>query len=474
MASAAPFMIGTSVRPGTVPLVLLACVSLAAVMQGVFLPLDGDVSWLITVAERVLAGERLYADVFEVNPPASVWLYLPLVWLAQVTGARPEAVVAAAAMLAGLASCAVTLRLMGCTAAMAAVLGVVTLVLPGGLFAQREHFAALLALPVLAALAWDEALSRRAAVAIGVAAGLILAIKPHFALALVPAGLWTAWRLRSAHALLPAVLAGAAVVTTYAAAVLAFAPAYLNYLPLLTAVYLPMREAWGALLIGPVVFVPVAVLVLAWLLRPARVPALSVTLLIGMLGFAAAGVVQGKGYANHALPGSVLGFAALAVLVARGEAARERRLRIGAAATLLALTQGYANARILPPPGLAEAVRRVAPPQPSMITLGTQLVTGHPVVRNLDGRWVGSRAALFTAAGAQARMAEASDRAQLQRWYTEDVRSFADDVARARPSVVLVEVAAKRWAAREPVLAAALRRYRPAARAGAIEVWVRR
>ena len=33
-----------------------------------------DTSWLITVCERMLSGERLYAEIYETNPPFSVWL----------------------------------------------------------------------------------------------------------------------------------------------------------------------------------------------------------------------------------------------------------------------------------------------------------------------------------------------------------------------------------------------------------------
>lgn len=452
-------------------------------VQTVFIPLDGDVSWLITVAERVLNGARLYVDLFEVNPPASVWLYLPPVWLAEATGARAEAAVAGMAILAALVSNGITLRIAGRLQAppspvvTAAVLGILTLVLPGGLFAQREHFAVLLALPMLAGLALIAErgeLPRRALIALGIASGLVVVIKPHFALAVLFAGVWAGWRSGSLRVLIPAASAGVVVIAAYAGAVFCFAPAYFDYLPLLAAVYLPMHEAWPALLAGPVVFIPAAVLVLAVLFRPARVSVFAGTLLLGMLGFAVAGVLQAKGYANHALPGSVLGFAGLAVL-ASGEVTRERRRRIGAAALLLALTQVYANCRILPQPGLADALRRVAPPHPAMITLGFDLITGHPAVRNVDGRWIGSRASLFTAAGAQSRMAQSpSERDQLARWYAQDLQSFADDVASGRPDVVLVEASIKRWAGREPVLVAAMRPYRPVVRTGGIELWVRR
>ena len=467
-------------------LILIAAALIGTVVQSIFIPLDGDVSWLITVAEQVLAGKRLYLDLFEVNPPASVWLYVPMVWLAQLSDLRAEGVVAGATILAALLSAFVTLRLSGRLrapappAALAAILGLVTLILPGGLFAQREHFALLLAFPTLtvfALVAEQHCVSARARFAAGFAAGLVVVIKPHFVLAMAPALLWACWKARTIRPLIPSVLGGGLIVAAYAAVLLAFARAYLDYLPLLAGTYLHMRETWPRMLAGPSVFTPAAFLALAALLRPERVPAQVVTLFLGMLGFALAAVIQGKSYANHALPGAALGIAGFCILLLSGTVTRERQRLVGAAALVMAAIVLFSTHRILPQPGLADALRRVAPSNPTMITLGTELVTGHPAVRNVDGRWVGSRASLFTVAGVQYRRPKPmspAERAQLERWYQADVRSFAEDVARGRPEVVLVEVPEKRWAFREPVLVAAMRPYRFATRAGDIEIWLRR
>lgn len=467
-------------------LILVVAALIAAVVQSFFVPIDGDVSWLITVSEQVLGGKRLYLDIFEVNPPASVWLYVPLVWLAQLTGLRAEGVVAGATILLALLCSLLTLRLASRLRqpppppALAAILGIVTLILPGGLFAQREHVACLLALPALssfALIAERHRLSGRARVAAGLAAGLVVVIKPHFALAVAPAALWAAWQARSLRPLLPAIVGGALVVAAYLAAVVIFARPYFDYLPLLAGTYLHMREQWHLMLAGPSVFTPAALLALAALLRPSRVPPLAVTLFLGMAGFALAAIIQGKSYANHALPGAALGIAGFCILLLTGGVTRERQRLVGAAALVMAAIALFSTHRILPQPGLAEAIRRVAPPNPTMITLGTELVTGHPAVRNVDGRWVGSRASLFTVAGVQYRRPtemSAAERAQLERWYRADVQSFADDVARGRPDVVLVERPEKRWVAREPVLVNAMRPYRFATRAGDVEIWLRR
>ncbi|RUW97020.1 hypothetical protein EOA35_26485, partial [Mesorhizobium sp. M8A.F.Ca.ET.023.01.1.1] len=48
-----------------------------ATITSLLLPVNVDVSWLLTVGDRVLNGERLYVDIAEANPPFSTWLYLP-------------------------------------------------------------------------------------------------------------------------------------------------------------------------------------------------------------------------------------------------------------------------------------------------------------------------------------------------------------------------------------------------------------
>jgi hypothetical protein len=171
-----------------------------------------------------------------------------------------------------------------------------------------------------------------------------------------------------------------------------------------------------------------------------------------------------------------LGFAGLALLITeQGVDAARRRLIVVTGAALVCL-ELYAMGSIQPIPGLAEAVARVAPPRPSVITLGSELRTGHPLVRNVDGRWAGSRAALFIAAGAHARLASEGRQPdpRLQRWYRADIESFADDVRRERPDVVLVDAdPGLAWLRNEPQVRAVMAAYRPRARADEVEVWVR-
>ena len=58
---------------------LFAVVTVLSVLLNLRLGTGTDVTWIITIIERMLAGDRLYSDIMEVNPPFSVWLYYPVV-----------------------------------------------------------------------------------------------------------------------------------------------------------------------------------------------------------------------------------------------------------------------------------------------------------------------------------------------------------------------------------------------------------
>jgi hypothetical protein len=349
-----------------------------------------------------------------------------------------------------------------------------------GTFAQREHAALLLTAPVLTAfavLAEGRSLSLPARLTVGLLSGLLIAIKPHFALAVAPAAAIALVQSRALRPMMPVAAAGASVVALYALAVVVFTPAYLQLLPMLADVYLPLRERWSVLLLGPVLVVPLTIYALAFALRSDRPAALARMLLIGSAGFAVAALIQGKGYLNHALPGMALGFVGLALVAAESRVEAGRRKLVLTAAAALACFELYAMASIQPLPRLAETVEAVAPPRPSVITLGPDLLTGHPLVRNVDGRWAGSRPALFTAVAAHRNLTGASDRMspRLRRWYEADLNAFAEDVRRERPDVVLVDARPQlEWLRKEPRIWRAMAAYRPRARAGDVEVWIRR
>ena len=78
----------------------LLAVFAAAIGLRLVLVANTDVSYLITVSEKMLDGQRLYVDLIEFNPPASIFVYLPLVALARGLALRPEVVVDAGVFFA--------------------------------------------------------------------------------------------------------------------------------------------------------------------------------------------------------------------------------------------------------------------------------------------------------------------------------------------------------------------------------------
>lgn len=460
-------------------LAAMASAALAALaIQSLWIPVDADVSWLITVAERVLSGDRLYVDIIEVNPPASVWMYVPSVLLANLLAIRPEAMVVATFIAASFVSVKATLRLASRlddappAPVLAAALSLVALVLPMALFAQREHAALLLALPAIAAIAVIAEGKRVAPAALhasGLAAGLIVVIKPHFALAIIAPAIWAAWRRRSISPLLAPAAAAAALVAFYGIALVTFAAAYFDWVPVLAHSYAAMRAPWWKVLIGPSLY-PAICLGLVVLLRAPRTPPLAIAWALGAAGFIAAAFLQGKNYPNHWLPQAGLALAAgLAVLVVPRISA-VRRAAVGIGLVVVAACVIY-YWTIVPDPAVASEIRRVAPPRPAIAALSPQLTTGHPVTRNVGGEWVGSRAGLFTASAVKA---VGLSNEQARSWYRDDIDAFVTEVARHSPDVVLVHRPSKKWLLGEPAIVRAMQPYERAASTRETEIWVRR
>src|SRR5262249_14212557 len=145
-------------RTSRVALLLVFVLFLAAALRLV-IHVNTDVSWLITLDEKTLAGARPYVDFLEVNPPASILLYMPAVVFAHALDARPEAVVIALVFALALASLAFSARLLrgllddDGRLTLGAVAAFALLVLPCYAFAQREHIALIAILPMLAVYA---------------------------------------------------------------------------------------------------------------------------------------------------------------------------------------------------------------------------------------------------------------------------------------------------------------------------------
>lgn len=331
-------------------------------------PLNHDVAAVLDFSARMLAGERLYTGLLDVNPPLIFLLNLPAAWLAAHTPLDgPQALLLGLLLLCGgsLALCAALLRAAGGRAMGAVERAVTGAVLPllllaaGYDFGQREHIMAVAALPYLA-LAERRILGAatpwRLAVPAVLLAALGFALKPHFlaAPALVEALVLGAGLARGQGAAVlrdPVPWAMAALWALYLAAIPVFFPAYLGHVvPLVWQWYVGLDGApWWRVLLAPVLGSgALFVLGLAALVPPAMrrgaagwLPALLAAAAAGGL---AAALVQHKGWSYHLVPVWLWGGWAGALLLARGADAALPPAPARRAAPLLAAGLAFALA----------------------------------------------------------------------------------------------------------------------------------
>jgi hypothetical protein len=443
----------------------LAVAGLAAssILMHATAPLTGDVSWLITVCERLLAGQRLYADIFELNPPMSAWLYLPWVWLAHAVGAEPELVIVLAMVGFAMAMIGASGRMLASNGLLESrgawwIVGMLAFTIyPIVTFAQREHVAVLAALPILAAItmratgrepSWPEAMLA------GLCAGLALSIKPHFALGIALPVLFAAARRRSIRPLFAAenIVAGA-VATLYLATIYLTQPVYFaEMLPIAGRFYVPNRLPLLILVLAPHAVILTATMATLWIAR--REDALRPLMLVlgwATLGFAGAYLIQARGWPYHLLPASLL------ALLAFGLAAASRRpypsvlhrgLTLGLAAYLL----------VSPFSALArwherdEPLRAALSPLGDRLTIGLisgDLSLGSPLHRTLGATLVNRGPSLWIAGNAFAMCGGAGAAPpEICREASEmERRVLREDLTRNPPDVILVEATYFDWAA---------------------------
>ncbi|MBR0670643.1 hypothetical protein [Neoroseomonas soli] len=317
-------------------------------------PLNHDVAAVLDFSLRWLAGERLYVDLIDVNPPLIFVLNLVPAAMARWTSLSP-----AQAMVLCLLGVAALLWLLtealrrgrpegAIEAATLSACVPLLLLVAGSDFGQREILMAMVAIPycLLAARRIEgPEVERGLALAVALAAAVGFALKPHFlavpalveGLVLLRRGPARALRDPVPWAMLIAWLA-------YLAAIPLFFPAYVTeVVPLAWAVYADIHGPgpWRVLLTD--------VMGAAWILLLVAVPAalrrqagaFGQALAVAAVGAFLSAWVQHKGWTYHVLPMTILGCAALVVVGARwaDHALPEGRAR--AAAPMLAAVAAF-------------------------------------------------------------------------------------------------------------------------------------
>lgn len=456
-------------RAGLAPVLVVACLVAAAAIH-LSWPPPSDVSWLLTVCDRMLDGQRLYEDIAETNPPMSIWLYLPLVWLAAKLGASAEMVVVFAMIAVCVSTIALADRILDALpsrpsrAAWWIVATFALVAAPVYTFAQKEHFAAAFVLPALAAVAARAAGGRIPlwrAVAAGLCAGLTVAIKPHFALAIVlPVAVACAAARSLRPALAPECLVGAPAFALYIGAALLAHPEFLSdMLPVVSEVYAPYRMPFGTVLATPFVLV-CGICLAAWMLRSdlGRSP-LDRTLLAAFVGFFCAYVVQGRGWPYHLTPAMTLAIIGFGLSLARPSAATGLKssaaavLTVAASLAVAASTAATALERWNGELAYERAVEAALSPLGRglrIALLSPDLTIGTPLHRMIGARLVNRGPSIWVAGHALGLLHWRPDDRLAARWreIAERDRAAWLDMARAsRPDVVIAAFTGRDWLA---------------------------
>jgi len=471
---------------------IVAAILLTAALVQIPLVLNADLGWLLTVDEKILDGQKLGIDLFESNPPLSVYMYMPAVLFSRLSGIAPQFIVIAMVMveIAGalliIDRAAASARLEAGERNISAWLFASLLaVLPGAVFGQREHIAVIALTPFvfITALRWRGLSLGPAAVLAGVGAGLAMSIKPFFALVVGLPVILRVFRQRSLRPLFTSeACIAAAIVIGYGALVVVLFPAYVStYAPMVAEAYLPIRKDLSSLLPLPIVVIAASVAFLRFS-APGdfKTSGNALPWLAASVGGAASFIIQGKAWPYTALALCLFAIAAPSLHV-RTRPLRTPVLIGGLAAVLLIGVYLSSPAPRFPP--LQERVQAFAK-HPRLLTITDHIGLGHPLVRQIHGTWVGSSCAQLLGAGAILRrhsaQPNAAEQAKLDGIIDFERRHLLADIRNGRPNVILVDTYLLStfqfdwlaWANSDPDLKAELSRYREVEDVGRVRIFV--
>lgn len=466
-------------------------VTLIGLVLRFFLTPNADVAWDLTLADKWLDGARLYVDVIEINPPASVFLYVVPAALARWLHVDAAAVVDGCVFLAIAGSIWLTQRILrdakvmdGAPAWTLLTLTAIALgILPAQSFGEREHIALITLLPLLA-VNWVRA-SRAApsfwmvSVA-GAGAGVTAIIKPYFALAILCSGLMAARSARSWRVLFaPENLIAAVALAIYAGIVWFEFSAFIDMLPLLATVYFAAKLPLVAFLLNGSFVLMVLLLYLLWRTAGRELSATPTSILLAAAaGFAIAFAVQRKGWPYHGYPMLALAWVALGhhLLTSRPQ----RPAGLAVAAVVSGIMFFWFNASV-DRTALAASIRAMMG-KPTILALSDDLSIGHPATRQAGGTWVGRVPTLWITDYVNYRLGhetlDAAAVAALKAYAARDRDMLMEDIVRNKPDLILAQVAPEgsnwlQWARSDPGLAKVLEPYRPARTVGDVLILYR-
>jgi hypothetical protein len=486
---------GAAVALRLAPWLALAALFATALVMRRVLAANTDVSWLLTVAERVLDGQRLYVDVIETNPPMAVLVYMPGIVIARAFGLPAEIVTDGLIFVAILVSLAIAARILKNSRVLEGAAGwplallafAILAVLPAKTFGQREHIAVLELLPMLALYAVrmkGERPALWAILAAGMGAGLAMAFKPHFAIGIFVGLVALSIHARSLRILFgPENFIAAAMVAIYALCVVVLYPEFLSDIaPLVRDIYILVGASPIELLETQAVLIWAALMLASLVLkRTGRIDSTLLLLLATSFGFMLAFFLQRKGWPYHSYP--MIAFAMLGLGYALAmRRPLDRALGLFAAAALLitfiqsVVWFNWAFDKAFDARPLWASIANLGP-HPKILAITGEPGLGHPMVRALQGTWVSRQQGLWVAGYLRNLHSGASpgpqQEAVFDRYAARERAMLIEDIKKNPPTVVLVDNFSDRWSdwlRGNPDVADLLRDYRLVTTINDIEV----
>lgn len=442
----------------------LAVIFLAGLFFYNSIQLHHDVAWYVYCNLRQLEGVRPYIDIIEVSPPIAFYLTLLPVAIASATGLPVKIcvviyvlIMTAGSLLLAMAvdgQASVTERRWKMVAG-----ATILMIVPIGVFAQREHFAILLALPyfyVCAARLSGQKVSLRIAITAGLMAGIGLSIKHYFLLAPFMIEAYLIYARGSLRSLFRSEIYAAIVAgSLYAAFVIIVHPEYFTVsVPLILAAYqaysLPLwlvaAQPWNMAALLGIIF---------WLLarwRIADAPTADL-FFVAASAFLLCVFWQDKGWAYHSLPANLmLAFAAMELMAASASGrakikglSRRQKYTIPAAPIVLLLLQTfmtgpYRNNLALDAAGYVE---RYAP-EGNVFMMSSNLSAGFPLVLDTHATWSSRFATQWllpdVIRGMKYGKSLTSERREQLKWLAAlDIDATVADFEKFKPDIVFVD-----------------------------------
>jgi hypothetical protein len=296
-----------------------------------------------------------------------------------------------------------------------------------------------------------------AIVVAGLGAAIMLAFKPHFALGFFGASALIAMRQRNWRLLVsPENLIAGFAFTAYVAGIVLVFPNFFAVIgPLAKDVYIPVGQPFTTLVSESGVSCWLAAALITFLLRRHAPRAASVAVLLAVsFGYAAVFFLQRKGWPYHAYPMIAVALFACGLAMVSSPLVIKRQLPTKVAATA-ALVILIASATLWfrdssNPSGLVPRLVKFGPDQAVLVVSGEAGI-GHPVVREIHGRWVSRENSLwvtnFVRYMKQHGMVSADNAPALDRYVARERAWLIEDIKRETPTIVLIDNHTGQWGA---------------------------